>query len=175
MLLIPLIAISLSMDAFSLSLAYGTLNVSKKQQILLSIIVGCFHFFMPILGLKLGITILKVLPVKPDVIIFIILLFLGIQMILESLKEDKIMNIMNTLELILFAFAVSLDSFSTGIGLLGITDNWLFSSLVFAFTACFFTFLGLKLGKKLSLKFGHTATLVGGITLIIIGVMTIFI
>ena len=39
-----LIAISLSMDAFSLSLAYGTLGIPKKQIFLLSFIVGCFLY-----------------------------------------------------------------------------------------------------------------------------------
>ena len=45
--LLFIIAISLSMDAFSLSLAYGTLDINKKEIITLSIIVGIYHFFMP--------------------------------------------------------------------------------------------------------------------------------
>ena len=44
------IAISLSMDAFSLSLLYGTLNLEKKFIWKLSLIVSIYHFFMPILG-----------------------------------------------------------------------------------------------------------------------------
>ena len=55
--IIFLIAVSLSMDAFSLSLAYGTLNVDKSKRILLSIIVGAYHFFMPILGMNVGKTV----------------------------------------------------------------------------------------------------------------------
>jgi putative Mn2+ efflux pump MntP len=53
-ILIFIIAISLSMDAFSLSLAYGTISLSKKEIRLLSFIVGIYHFFMPILGMLLG-------------------------------------------------------------------------------------------------------------------------
>ena len=49
LIMVMLIAISLSMDAFSLSLAYGTLNLEKKYINLLSIIVGVYHFFMPII------------------------------------------------------------------------------------------------------------------------------
>ena len=42
---IVLIGISLSMDAFSLALVYGTYSLVKKDILLLSVIVGLFHFF----------------------------------------------------------------------------------------------------------------------------------
>ena len=51
---IMIIAVSLSMDAFSLSLAYGTVNLDKKSRLKLSIIVGLYHFFMPLLGNLIG-------------------------------------------------------------------------------------------------------------------------
>ena len=53
-LTILLIAISLSMDAFSLALVYGLLIYSKKRKLLLSIIVGIYHFFMPLIGMLFG-------------------------------------------------------------------------------------------------------------------------
>ena len=56
-----LIAISLSMDAFSLSLVYGTLNIDKKNKIILSFIVGIYHFLMPLLGLSIGSFVAKYL------------------------------------------------------------------------------------------------------------------
>ena len=46
-----LIGVSLSMDAFSLALIYGTYGLSRRNEIILSIIVGLFHFFMPLVGL----------------------------------------------------------------------------------------------------------------------------
>ena len=54
MALVFLMAVSLSMDAFSLALVYGTLGMSKKYKIFLSIIVGMYHFVMPLLGMFLG-------------------------------------------------------------------------------------------------------------------------
>lgn len=38
------VGISLSMDAFSLSIIYGMQGISKKNEIILSIVVGMFHF-----------------------------------------------------------------------------------------------------------------------------------
>jgi hypothetical protein len=49
-----LIGIGLSMDAFSLALCYGVLNLEKAKIRLLSLIVGSFHFFMPLFGMLLG-------------------------------------------------------------------------------------------------------------------------
>ena len=53
-ILVFLIAISLSMDAFSLALAYGTNSLNKKEIRTLSTIVGIYHFFMPIIGMLIG-------------------------------------------------------------------------------------------------------------------------
>ena len=39
-----IIGISLSMDTFSLSIIYGTKGITKKNKILLSLIVGTYHF-----------------------------------------------------------------------------------------------------------------------------------
>ena len=49
-----LIGISLSIDAFSMSLAYGLIGIRKKDMFLSSLIVGLFHFFMPLLGSIIG-------------------------------------------------------------------------------------------------------------------------
>ena len=80
-IMVIVIAVSLSMDAFSLSLAYGTLNLEKSQIRLLSLIVGLYHFFMPLLGMWVGTKILNILPINPNTIVFIVLFFIGIQMI----------------------------------------------------------------------------------------------
>ena len=68
-ILIFIIAISLSMDAFSLSLAYGTISMSKKEINVLSIIVGIYHFFMPILGMLIGSFVFNVLNINQNIII----------------------------------------------------------------------------------------------------------
>ena len=73
LLLVIVVAISLSMDAFSLSLAYGTLGMKKKQIWLLAIIVGVFHFFMPLLGMIVGNGIFGLLKIDPDFIMCVVL------------------------------------------------------------------------------------------------------
>ena len=168
-LVIFIIALSLSMDAFSLSLAYGTLNLEKKNIYELSIIVGIYHFIMPILGCFCGNKLLKFLPMNSDLLVFLVLSIIGIEMIIETFKGQDKVKIMKNLELIIFGFAVSVDSFSVGIGLSSITNNIYLSSLVFSIVSMSLTYVGLILGKKISNITGKLSTIIGGFILVVIG------
>lgn len=170
-LIIITIAVSLSMDAFSLSLAYGTLNLEKDYIKNQSIIVGIYHFIMPLLGLKIGNIILKIVPIKPEIIVCIVLSFIGIEMIIDTFKEEENIKIMTLKEQLLFGLAVSIDSFSVGIGLEAITDNKILSVSIFSLSSIIFTYIGLVLGKKINNLLGKISTLIGGIILLIIGIL----
>lgn len=173
-MIIFIIAISLSMDAFSLSLAYGTLNISKKNIRDLSVIVGLYHFFMPLLGMVAGQLILKIIPIHPNILVFIVLAFIGFEMLLESQNTETEVKIMNFKELLLFGLAVSVDSFSVGMGLKTISHHYVVSAFLFSCSSFIFTYLGLILGKKINNKIGSISTLIGGIVLIIIGAFYLF-
>ena len=167
-LVILTIAVSLSMDAFSLSLAYGTLGLNKNEIIELSSIVGTYHFFMPLLGLSFGKVFLKLVPLNPDIIVFVVLFFVGVEMIIETLKKETIVRKKAFLELLVFGLAVSIDSFSVGIGLNGISKHYILCAIIFSSCSFTFTFAGLKLGKKINQIIGKISTIVGGMTLIIL-------
>lgn len=166
---ILLIAVSLSMDAFSLALAYGTLNLAKKDIRLLSFIVGVYHFFMPLLGLCIGSFLLSFFHINPDLIVFLVLSFIGLQMLFESFKKEEPAKYMSKIELLLFGLAVSIDSFSVGVGLRAITSHYILCALIFSGASFSFTYLGLQLGKKINTIFGKISTIIGGIVLILIG------
>lgn len=170
LIMVIIIAISLSMDAFSLSLAYGTLNLDKKVIRLLSLIVGTYHFFMPLIGMWIGNKILEFLPIQPDTVVFLVLLVIGIEMIIESFKETRAIHFMKFSELLFFGLAVSLDSFSVGLGLHAIYSKPIICSVIFSITSFLFTYVGLYLGKKINNMVGHISTRIGGIFLILIGI-----
>ena len=165
------IAVSLSMDAFSLSLAYGTFGLSIKEMLKLSTIVGVYHFFMPLLGLLTGNFFLKIFPINPDIIVFIVLSLIGIQMIMESLKSEIIEKKVAFFELLIFGFAVSVDSFSVGIGLSSVSSHYIICAILFSISSWIFTYLGLNLGKIVNHIIGKISTIIGGIVLIIIGII----
>lgn len=162
--LVFLIAISLSMDAFSLALAYGTLGMNSKDKLLLSLITGCFHFFMPLLGFLIGDIILNI---DSNLIVTLILCFIGIDMIISSFKKENIKE--DTPKFFLFALAVSIDSFSVGITLTEISSNIIMCSIIFSFVSYFFTYIGLVIGNKIEKLVGNIATIIGGMFLIILG------
>lgn len=173
MILVILIGISLSMDAFSLSLAYGTLNIKNKNINFLTLMVGLYHFFMPLIGMFVGKKIVSLLPIESDTLVFIVLFLIGIEMIIESFKEEKEIKNLNILEMLLFGFAVSIDSFSLGFGLKSLYKLPYVSAFIFSISSMIFTYLGLKLGKKINQKIGNLSTILGGITLIVIGIIYI--
>lgn len=163
---IILIGIGLSMDAFSLSLAYGTIGINRKQIIKLSIIVGLYHFFMPLIGSLIGEIVIRFINVNPNMVIFIILTFIGINLIIESFKKNSAASDLKLLDFILFGLAVSLDSFSVGIGLETITNKHIETSIIFCVLSGIFTLIGLIVGKKTKEIFGKISTFLGGVLLL---------
>ncbi len=161
------IAIGLSMDAFSLSLAYGTNNIPYKKIVLLSLFVGIFHFFMPHLGAIISNTLLSKYIMNANIIVAIILLILALEMYL-SRNEEKKGTITSILSILVFSFTVSIDSFSVGIAL-GLTNkSILLPAIIFSFVSTIFTYLGLVLGEKLYTKYDKKAIYVGiGILVVI--------
>lgn len=169
-----IIGISLSMDAFSLALIYGTQSISKKNKIILSIIVGIYHFVMPLLGVFLGNVILKYLVINLSIVVSIIFLFIGIEMIISNIKDDSHDFVVSIFGFLIFGLSVSIDSFTTGIGLNVINNNYLEVSSIFCIVSGSFTYLGLILGNKLGSIFGKLSTIIGGVILIILGIIYFF-
>lgn len=138
------------MDAFSLALIYGTQGITKKHKILLSLIVGIYHFIMPLIGVAIGTVITKKILVNPNIIVGIILSLIAIEMIISSFKEEDKKFLLTIPGYLLFGLSVSIDSLTTGIGLSLITQKYIFSSLIFAITSLSFTFFGLNIGDRLN-------------------------
>ena len=171
MALVFLMAISLSMDAFSLALAYGTLGMNKKYKIFLSIIVGFYHFVMPLIGMFLGEVILSLFKFNYDILVALILGFIGIQMIVDSFKGNDDVYELKLADLFLFGLAVSIDSLTLGITLPNLGVNKILSPLIFALVSSLFTFVGLSIGNKIEKMLGKIATIIGGVILTLIGIL----
>ena len=166
-----LIGFSLSLDAFSLSLLYGTNDFEHTKGLILSLIVGIFHFFMPLIGVIIGNMLLNIFNINPDLLIGIILIFLALTMIKDIFTENSYKLSNSFLGMLLFAFSVSFDSFSTGIGLRAITNNIFMASIIFSIFSFSFTYLGLIIGKYAKKILGKLSQIIGIIILITIGII----
>lgn len=162
-------AIGLSMDAFSLALAYGTTKIQINKKIILSLTVGIFHFFMPKIGGILSTELLLNYVAKANYIVGIIFIILAIEMFLSK-NDKKKGTITNIISIIIFAFTVSIDSFSVGIALSLTTKNISTACFIFASVSTIFTFLGVELGNKIAKRFENKAEYVGIIILFLLGI-----
>jgi putative Mn2+ efflux pump MntP len=171
---ILLVGISLSMDAFSLALVYGTQGLSKREEVFLSVIVGLFHFFMPLIGFCFGNVLANYFIFNVNIVVGIIFNVIGIEMIISSVREDDVSVLVSFWGFLLFGLSVSIDSLTTGIGLRAISDNYLEVSSIFMICSGLFTYLGLIFGNKLSARFGKMATILGGGMLIILAIYYVF-
>ena len=166
------LGIGLSMDTFTLSILYGTNGINKKQIFILSSLVGLFHFMMPFIGYN----IIGLVPnsflhkLNVNLITGIILIILSIDMIIDTKEKKFIERELLKLEMLLFAFTVSIDSFSIGIALGLQKSNIILAGIVFALCSFVFTFMGLKLGKIIKEKFNSKINLIGAIILLVISI-----
>lgn len=164
LLLIIMIGVSLSLDAFSLSISYGLMNIEKKKIVIQSIIVGLFHFFMPLIGNIFGKLIVFITKVDMKYLVVIIFSFIIIS-ILKNIKEKETNYELNLIGMLFFGLAVSIDSFSIGISLNYISNSLLLGPVVFMFLSGVITYLGFRIGKYISERVGVISKVISALLL----------
>lgn len=161
------LGVALSIDAFSVSISCGLLNISNKKILISSAIVGFFHFLMPLLGYLTALPFVQFIDINSKYIVVIPFILIIIEM-LKSLKEKSKELTLNTLGIVLFAFFVSIDSFSVGMGISFVTNNIIVANTMFSIISASFTFMGMKIGKFLNKKIGDISKIIGILILIIL-------
>lgn len=172
---ILLIGISLSMDTFSLSLSIGSISAKNDIIKLLPLFVGIFHFFMPLLGNIVGLAVIELLNLASNVILGTVLIILGINLAVHYIKDETANIKVSIIGLLIFALSVSIDSFSVGLGINDITNNYFLASIIFAFCSASFTYLGIIIGKYSSKLIGKYAIILGILLLLFLGIFHLFI
>lgn len=163
--------LGLSMDAFSLAILYGTNEISKKRKIILSILVGLNHLIFPLIGNFLGQKIFSNDFFNINIISMIVFCVIGLEMIISSEKDD--IKELGIVEILLFSFSVSIDSFIIGVTY-NLPSQITTSSLIYMLFSGFLTFIGLIFGQKLKHKFGNISKKIGGLLIILVGLYTFF-
>ncbi len=171
MFLILLTALSLSMDAFSLAIIYGTKKTSELKKIILSILVGVNHFFLPIIGKIIGHGVFSNKYINPGIVTMIVFSIIGLEMLISEEDETKVTKL-GIIEMIVFAISVSVDSFIVGVAYHQ-NSRILLSSTIFMIFSSFLTFFGLKIGNRIGCKIGNMAKKIGGGLLIMIGLYSL--
>ena len=177
-------AFALSMDAFAVSITKGMTikNLKKSTALKMALAFGVFQGAMPFLGWALGISFESYIKSIDHWIAFILLGFIGFNMIkgfFDDRKEENASELefsattdvddLSNKEIIMLAVATSIDALAVGISFAFLNV----SIIPAASIICIITFLvcvvGVFVGNKVGDIFNGYAELVGGIILILIG------
>lgn len=166
-----LMAFALGMDAFSIGIGMGMFQLRYKQIFYIGLTIGFFHVWMPLLGIIAGHFISDKFGMIAQYIGGILLIILGIQMILSSLKkEERIVIKPFGWGLMVFALSVSLDSFSVGLSLGIFGARSAAVVICFGVVATLLTWIGLLLGRKFQGYIGSYSEALGGSILLAFGI-----
>ena len=168
-----LIAIGLSMDAFSVSICKGltTKKFSWRMALVCGLWFGFFQALMPIIGYFLGAQFQEMIEAYDHWIAFGLLFLIGANMIREAIwgKEEKQDGTLGFKTMLLLAIATSIDALAVGVSFACIRVKLWSSVIVIGLTTFAFSVLGVKIGNVFGSKYEKSAGIIGGIILIIIG------
>ena len=170
-----MLAIALSMDAFSVSLGMGTIALRKQQIFHIRLVVDVFHIVMPLVGIALGQYLAERIGTISSVIGGLLLMFIGLQIFFSSFTEQKVKKFVPIgIGLYMFAFGVSVDSLTIGLGLGMFGTKVIVTLVLFGAFSCMFTWLGLWLGRTTHMKLGSWTSILGGGILIAFSLLLLF-
>ncbi len=183
-----LTGISLSMDAFAVSICDGLVyrNMNKRQAVSIPLVFGLFQALMPIIGFYVGMALIQYIEAFDHWIAFCILLIIGGKMIFDGVKELKskeeelAQKKFSYPELLVQGVATSIDALAVGFGLNAMLGGaepvqlWAWVSVaiigVITFAISFGgVLIGVKVGKLFRKK-ACVAEIIGGAVLILIAV-----
>ena len=179
MLSIVLIGISLSMDAFAISLTNGLTvrGFRLRHALLMGLYFGGFQFLMPLLGYFLAGTVSNYVSRFGPYISFFLLAFIGGKMVWGALRggEDAADGApgarLTHARLLAMAVATSIDALAEGVSFVFMQDVAIFPAcLVIGLVTFLICVTGGMLGKYIPWLTGKRAEVVGGLILIGIGI-----
>ena len=170
-----LIAVGLSMDAFSVSICKGltTKKFSWRMALVCGLWFGGFQVLMPIVGYVLGAQFQEFIEAYDHWIAFGLLFLIGANMIREAVwgekEEGKDNDSLDFKTMFLLAIATSIDALAVGVSFACIQEKLWSSVLIIGLTTFVFSILGVKIGNVFGSKYEKSAGIIGGIILILIG------
>lgn len=190
---ILLLAVGLSMDAFSVSLCKGLKmpKLNMRHGFIIALFFGFFQGAMPIIGWLLAVSFANYVTLVDHWIAFVLLAYIGGKMAYESFKSDDDeehcdrncsvcsrtnCNILKLdyKELFVLAIATSIDALAVGITF-AFTPNMptmrvFGASGLIAITTFAFSIVGVAIGNRFGVRYKSKAELVGGLILIGLGI-----
>jgi len=169
---ILLIALSLAMDAFAVSIAHG-MAIRKRRAatgLAIAFSFGFFQALMPVVGWLAGLTFIELIANFDHWLAFGLLSFIGGKMIYSAkeLKEEKEAELTVPVLLIL-SVATSIDALAVGLSFSLLRVSITIPIIAIGVVTSILSFAGFNFGNKLGKFFKRKVQVIGGIVLIAIG------
>ncbi len=176
---IILIALSLAMDSFAVSITAGLIlkEFSLKHFIRIAFYMGIFQGLMPVVGWLIGTSFRHYIISVDHWLAFFLLLGLGGKMIYDDLKsedDNSSFNPQKRLVVIGLALATSIDALVVGVNFAFLNIPILTPIYTIGIVSLFLSFLGLFIGVYLGTKIKWKFTLIGGVILISLGINILY-
>ena len=169
-----LIAVSMSMDAFAVSICKGlsVRRVEPKHALSVGLWFGGFQGLMPVIGFALTSLFAGLIESVSCYVAFALLVFIGGNMIREALsgEEEEIDDSFSFRTMLTLAVATSIDALAMGVTLNLSGANIFVAAPLIAVTTAVLSPIGLKVGNVFGAKYKSRAELVGGLVLVGMGV-----
>lgn len=169
-----IIAVSLAMDALSVSIAGGmqAKRVKLLNALKVSFFFGIFQAFMPVIGWLIGDVMQGYVAAIDHWVAFFLLGFIGVNMIRMALseKEEDKKDILHLKNLLILSVATSIDALIVGITLSVLEIPFLVSIITIGLVTFILCFFGYIFGSTLGRIFGKRIEIIGGVALIAIGI-----
>ncbi|MEL7654593.1 MAG: manganese efflux pump MntP family protein [Bacillota bacterium] len=166
------IALGLSMDAFAVAVSKGLClrKMHYKYALITGLFFGGFQALMPLIGYFLGIQFEDYLTSIDHWIIFALLSLIGVNMILESRKEEtEKCDTLSLKNMTILSLATSIDALAVGITFAFLHADILKGIAVIGLITFILSFIGVKIGNLFGARFKSRAEIAGGVILILIG------
>lgn len=169
-----IIAVGLSMDAFAVSICKG-LSVKKlrpKHAVIAGLYFGGFQFAMPLVGYFLGIQFKQFIISIDHWIAFVLLGFIGANMIREAFSKDdeELNDKFNVKTMVPLAIATSIDALAVGVTFACLDVSIVSAVSFIGMTTFILSAIGIKIGNVFGARYKSKAELAGGIVLVLMGI-----
>ncbi len=175
LLILFIIAVGLSMDAFAVSICKGLAmqKINFKKAAIVGLWFGGFQALMPSIGYLLGSQFERFITSIDHWIAFVLLSLIGIAMIRESrsTEEEKEANAsLDVKTMFLLAVATSIDALAVGVTFAFLRVQIIPAVAFIGSTTFLLSVVGVKVGNVFGTKYKAKAELAGGIILIVMGI-----
>lgn len=168
-----LLGLALAMDAFAISICLGLSSEEKnKMAIKAGLWFGGAQACMTLVGYLLGASFRVYIERVDHWIAFLLLIFIGLSMIKESIESKKQGDSCErrSQSIFLLAVATSIDALAVGVSISIVTQNFISPVLIIGIVTLILSIIGVIAGNTIGAKRKFIAELAGGTILILIGI-----